>query len=1280
MRRTAQFLALSFVIASTAQARGADFYASTIGSPAGAGTLADPWDLQTALSQTGTVQPGDTVWVRGGVYEGSFTVLLAGTESEPITVRAFRRERVVLDHDSGAPCNPATPVECTLDSSHCASLIVPECSHDIVLRDLELTYSELGGRTSIPAGGCATSPGCCYVDGVAPPLKTECTATPPAIGRAQWQTVDIHGAGIELVNCAVHDGGPGLSPRYLAQDTEIYGSLVFNNGWVNPIAGAGHGIHLENKHVSFHQSSKQVRDSVVWNNFGYGVHGYTAIPRLLINVHFDGAIAFNNGAPAAAFFATNPTVYAALQGARYNNLYVDSEEPLALISVRSSHSYQPTGTAAVTGRFGSSIDDNGDLLFEDNYIVGPGRPVAIDRWTSVSLAANTFVGGGTPAVGDIETLASITKGDCKAGPYNPDYFLWDYNSYCFTGAGSTPFLKTIFGNEYLSFNGWKADFPFDDNSTYLASTPTANAVFVQPNLHEPGRAHIVAYNWQGLPSVSVDLGAVGLTQGQGFKVYNLQAFDLSAPADYFGTVVASGNYNAAVPTVSVPMTDTAVTEPIGFEHALASTLPQFGVFLVRSTPCGDGSIDAGEACDDGNLANGDGCSVSCTVEPCYACSGNPSACTPDNGAPCDDGLFCNGTDTCSAGSCIHSGSPCPPDPCLACNEGADVCLSAAGVACASDGNPCTNDQCDGAGVCARTHTPDACSAATRCTGPDACSAGACQPGGPIVACGDANVCGAEQCDDGNAVNGDGCDNNCTSSACGNGVAAGAEVCDDGNSVSGDGCDSNCRPTGCGNGVATAGEQCDDGNLTNGDGCDNNCTVSACGNGITSSPEACDDGNAVNGDGCDSNCTLTACGNGVRFGSESCDDGNLTNGDGCQSNCTYTPVTANAAAGGTVTTDVGVTGSTTQAPLQVSLTTPNPGLVSIAPVAASELQGFAAVGFEMQLTAPPATPADPLVLVFSVDASLIPAGVDPSRLDVMRNAVLVPSCSGAPGVASPDPCLADRHVIGGGDVEITVLTSNASVWSIVLRGLFAVEQKCVNAMNSVGLKVAKVQASEALRCLKTASKADEPNAQVCLTADLKLKIAKALQKTIDTAEAKCLSVPVFGSSTAAGINAAARQSQLDLVADVFGADLGAAVYLADEFAAQARCQAAVAKGVAKLFEAKGKLFAKCKKDGLAGKTPLMTSGSDMEACFDAIDSSSAEKAAKASAKLASTIVKKCPAVTLGDAFPGDCATAPSLSACLDDRVDCRLCRLFNAMDGLNEDCDALDDGALNDSCE
>jgi polyhydroxybutyrate depolymerase len=44
--------------------------------------------------------------------------------------------------------------------------------------------------------------------------------------------------------------------------------------------------------------------------------------------------------------------------------------------------------------------------------------------------------------------------------------------------------------------------------------------------------------------------------------------------------------------------------------------------------CGDGIVDGGETCDDGNDQAGDGCGATCTVEAGWSCSGVPSSCVP----------------------------------------------------------------------------------------------------------------------------------------------------------------------------------------------------------------------------------------------------------------------------------------------------------------------------------------------------------------------------------------------------------------------------------------------------------------------------------------------------------------------------------------------------------------------------------------------------------------------------------------------------------------------------
>src|SRR5512141_214652 len=88
-----------------------DFFVAPDGSPNGGGSQAHPWDLQTALSQPPAVRAGDTIWLRGGRYVGTFRSALTGTPAAPIKVRQYPGERATLDG------NAATTLAAAMDAA-----------------------------------------------------------------------------------------------------------------------------------------------------------------------------------------------------------------------------------------------------------------------------------------------------------------------------------------------------------------------------------------------------------------------------------------------------------------------------------------------------------------------------------------------------------------------------------------------------------------------------------------------------------------------------------------------------------------------------------------------------------------------------------------------------------------------------------------------------------------------------------------------------------------------------------------------------------------------------------------------------------------------------------------------------------------------------------------------------------------------------------------------------------------------------------------------------------
>jgi hypothetical protein len=171
------------------------------------------------------------------------------------------------------------------------------------------------------------------------------------------------------------------------------------------------------------------------------------------------------------------------------------------------------------------------------------------------------------------------------------------------------------------------------------------------------------------------------------------------------------------------------------QFTVSGTTLHFSPFGVVAIQCDPAEGDA--ACDDGN---------ECTIN---TCNGSGRCVTTPAQGTCDDDNACTGNDTCSQGVCAGIATVCDAAP-GECYDSAGVCntvsgecmyaLEASTVACSSDNDDCTEDFCDGEGVCAHTFVCE-CQADEDCDDANTCTDDSCNGSNVCVNTPATGLCG-----------------------------------------------------------------------------------------------------------------------------------------------------------------------------------------------------------------------------------------------------------------------------------------------------------------------------------------------------------------------------------------------------------------------------------------------------------------------------------------------------------------------------------------------------------
>jgi hypothetical protein len=308
----------AFVLAmSVPMARADRWYVAPDGESSHSGTQAAPWDIASALGGEQKVAPGDTIVLLDGTYRRRpkelFDVRLTGSKEAPIYIQPQPGARVRID----------------------GGLSVQSPSAWVRVRDLEIFVSE-------PRPEKPVSPG-----------------SHPEDLKRPWGGLHMFGGkNCKYINLVIHNCNQGISCWKGEIDPEIYGCIIYDNGWLGTDRGHGHCIYTQND------------------------EGVKTISNCIMSCRYDGSYTMHAYGSARAYVND----FLVQENICYDKgpFLIGGGRPSRDIRVLKNYLYD------VSMRIGYTAEYNENCEVRDNVIVNGGLDVT--RYRKVAQKDNLVVG------------------------------------------------------------------------------------------------------------------------------------------------------------------------------------------------------------------------------------------------------------------------------------------------------------------------------------------------------------------------------------------------------------------------------------------------------------------------------------------------------------------------------------------------------------------------------------------------------------------------------------------------------------------------------------------------------------------------------------------------------------------------------------------------------------------------------------------------------------------------------------------------------------------------
>ncbi len=439
-----------------------EFHVTTSGKSSGNGTLENPWDLQSALTQKpDVVNGGDTIWLHGGSYNGRFTSTIQSTkENQFIVVAPFHKEKVILNGNVKSDKNAVLNVR----------------GKQVVFKDFEITWlgdfsrDENDKNFQVCAGISHTSGEDCR-------FYNLIIHNNPGLGIGSWK----HSGGSIIENCMIYFNG-----------------FVAKNG-----KGRGEGIYVQNKSDKI----RLIKDNVIFSNYYKGIEvwsaGRNADFQYVKNIHLENNIIFNSGFPS---------------GNSYDNVIVATDDRNGIniannIKVIKNVLYHNTdylnnqvngdAPSLTIGYIDNAPAEN--ITIKNNIILGRNNALRLLHVKSMNFTDN-IIYGGYVFLNDTEMQ------------YSKNWTLSKNHYYTKKG---TPFR--INKNKNYNLQDWQSTFKLDMDSEWsrINDFKLEPILSVTKNSHKRNTYTVALFDKKG-DDVEVDFSEQKFEKGTSYNIYDVE--------------------------------------------------------------------------------------------------------------------------------------------------------------------------------------------------------------------------------------------------------------------------------------------------------------------------------------------------------------------------------------------------------------------------------------------------------------------------------------------------------------------------------------------------------------------------------------------------------------------------------------------------------------------------------------------------------------------------------------------------------------------------------------